>query len=192
MPQGGFPSLRHNEIRDLTANLLFEVCSDVCTEPSLQPLSGEHLHHTTANREERAWLDIVAHGFWGGNREKSIFDVRFFNPYAPSNRQNPLSSVYAKHEKEKKRVYGQRVRDVEFANFIPLVLSLTGGMGREATCFYKRLASLLSSKWEQPYSTTINWIRCCLSFALLRSSIHCIRGAHSSCGQATRGLCLET
>jgi len=29
-PKGCFPILRHNEIRDLTANLLTEVCHDVC------------------------------------------------------------------------------------------------------------------------------------------------------------------
>ena len=28
-PRGGFPSIRHNEIRDITANLLTEVCRDV-------------------------------------------------------------------------------------------------------------------------------------------------------------------
>ena len=33
---GGFPSLRHNEIRDITAGLLTEVCSNVEIEPSLQ------------------------------------------------------------------------------------------------------------------------------------------------------------
>ena len=31
--KGGFPSLRHNEIRDITASLLTEVCSEVCAEP---------------------------------------------------------------------------------------------------------------------------------------------------------------
>ena len=39
-PKGGFPSIRHNEIRDLTANLLTEVCNDVCIEPDLQPITG--------------------------------------------------------------------------------------------------------------------------------------------------------
>ena len=38
-PRGGFPSIRHNEIRDLTANLLTKVCNDVCIEPDLQPFS---------------------------------------------------------------------------------------------------------------------------------------------------------
>ena len=34
-PRGGFPSIRHNEIRDITANLLTEVCHDVQVEPDL-------------------------------------------------------------------------------------------------------------------------------------------------------------
>ena len=38
-PRGGFISVRHNEIRDLTAELLNEVCNDVSTEPMLTPLT---------------------------------------------------------------------------------------------------------------------------------------------------------
>ena len=45
---GGFPTLRHNEIRDMTASLLTEVCSNVATEPYLQPLSGENLRLASA------------------------------------------------------------------------------------------------------------------------------------------------
>ena len=117
-----------------------------------------------------------------------MFDVRVFNPFAPSNRKTNLSATYTKHEREKKRAYGQRVRDVEFATFSPLVLSLTGGLGREATCVYKKDSPhcSLQSAWEQPYSTTVNWIRCRLSYALLRSSIWCLREARSTCGRATR------
>ena len=40
-PKGGLPTVRHNEIRDLTANLLSEVCKDVRIEPELQPVTGE-------------------------------------------------------------------------------------------------------------------------------------------------------
>ena len=56
----------------------------------------------------------------------------------------------------------------------------TGGMSNEATIFYKRLASLLSQKWDFPYSTTLCWLRCHLCYSLLRSSIQAIRGARSS------------
>ena len=82
-------------------------------------------------------------------------------------------------------IYEQRIREVEHGSFVPLVLSVTGGMGRIATTTYKCLASLLSSKWNQPYSNTLGWLRCRLSFALLRASILAIRGARSSSGRVT-------
>ena len=36
--KGGFVIVRQNEMHDLTASLLEEVCHDVKTEPDLQPL----------------------------------------------------------------------------------------------------------------------------------------------------------
>ena len=105
-----------------------------------------------------------------------------FNPHAPTNRQPQLSSCYRRHENAKKRVYDQRIREVEHSSFVPLVMSVTGGLGRIATTTYKRLASMLSSKWNQPYSTTMGWLRCRLSFSLLRASVLAIRGARSSSG----------
>ena len=72
------------------------------------------------------------------------------------------------------------LREVEHRVFTPLVLSTSGGMGRAATTFYKRLASMLSDKHEISYSRMMAWIRCRLSFALLRGSIMSIRGARSS------------
>ena len=177
---GGYPAIRHNEIRDLTANLLSEVCHSVSTEPHLQPLQGEALRGASASTEECARLDIAANGFWGGRFERAFFDVRVFNPHAPSNRHPQPATCYRRHENEKKRVYEQRIRDIEHGSFAPLVMSVTGGMGRIATTVYKRLASMLSNKWNQPYATTMGWLRCRLSFSLLRSSILAIRGARSS------------
>ena len=58
--RGGFTFIRHNEIRDITADLLKEVCHCVGTEPSLQPVTGEHFEHRSANGEDGARLDIVA------------------------------------------------------------------------------------------------------------------------------------
>ena len=84
-PKGGFPTLRHNEIRDLTANLLSEVCHNVSTEPHLQPVTGESLAFATSNAQDGARLDIAANGFWGGRFERTFFDVKVFNPFAPSN-----------------------------------------------------------------------------------------------------------
>ena len=98
---GGFSFLRHNEIMDLSAKLLTEVCPNVGIEPLLQPLTGETLELRTANRQDEARLDIRAQGFWGERRQDTFFDVRVFNPHAPSNRLTSPSACYKKHEKEK-------------------------------------------------------------------------------------------
>ena len=71
---------------------------------------------------------------------------------------------------------------MEHSSFTPVVLSGSGGMGVEAANFYKRLASVLASKWDSPYSSTLCWLRCRLAFSLLRSAIQAIRGARSSQG----------
>ena len=104
-PRGGFPALRHNEIRDLTAQLLSETCPCVSTEPELQPLSGETLTYSTSNTQDGARLDVRAEGFWGDRRQSAFFDVRVFNPLAPSNRCLTPASCYRKHEREKRRAY---------------------------------------------------------------------------------------
>ena len=38
---GGLTFMRHNDLRDITAELLSKVCNDVAIEPPLQSLSGE-------------------------------------------------------------------------------------------------------------------------------------------------------
>ena len=57
---GGFPTIRHNGIHDITASLLTEVCHSVATEPPLQPLTGETLSACSANTDNHARLDIRA------------------------------------------------------------------------------------------------------------------------------------
>ena len=122
----GFPSIRYNEIHNITVDLLSEVCHGVRTEPSLQPVTGEQFEHRTANREEGAWLDIVAQSFWGTDRQSVFFDVRVFNPYAPSYRSSTLPQCYQKNELEKKTAYEECVREIEHGSFSPLVFSATG------------------------------------------------------------------
>ena len=121
-------------------------------KPPLQELSGEKLLGATANRDSGARLDVVADGFWGTSREKSYFDVRVFNPYAISNRQSSLSSTYRSHEKEKKRLYLQRIRDVEHSSFSPLLLVEWGKKLRSFTNAWplsslKSMGKLIVPQW---------------------------------------------
>ena len=149
-------------------------------EPQLQPLSGESLQGGSVNTSEGARLDIAMNGFWGGRFERSFIDVRVFNLHAPSYRNQNMDSCYMRHEKEKKRIYERRILEVEHATFTPLVFAVSGGMARECSVFYKRLASMVADKRGESYNETLRWLRCSLSFMLLHSSIQCIRGARSS------------
>ena len=87
---GGFPAIRHNEVRHITASLLSEVCHRVTIEPHLQPLTGEVMSHNTAATEDGVRLDVAMYGFWGGRFEKAFVDIRVFNPCAQSNCRSPL------------------------------------------------------------------------------------------------------
>ena len=170
------------EVRDLTASLLSEVCSDVGVEPALQPLDGEPLQFATANSEDGARLDVVARDFWGRNRQH-VFRCQGLNPFACSYFCSQLSRCYQLHEREKRRAYDERVREVERACFSPLVFAATGGMGPTATTVFRKPASVLAEKRSINYSRCLFWLRCRLCFSLLRSAVMCLRGHSSSVGR---------
>ena len=92
-PHGGMTIVRHNEICDLTADWLNEVCTETEKEPQLQPLSGENILSRTANRQEEARADIKAKGFWC-RQQSAFFDVRVFHPNAPSYRNTSIAALY--------------------------------------------------------------------------------------------------
>ena len=169
-PRGGLPSIRHNELRDITAKLLSEVCHNVGIEPSLQPVTGEQFSHLSANVENECHVDVVAEGFWNQGQQ-AYFDVKVFNPLAKTFSSTSLPQCYRRAELEKKRKYEERIREIEHGSFTPLVFSCSGGMGPLATVIYKRIAGLISERSNQSYSMTLYWLRCKSSFSLLQSAI---------------------
>ena len=188
-PTGGLPALRHNEVRDYLAARLSEVCSDVATEPTLQPLNGEQFSRRSTSQDDNARVDIRARGFWRGGRfDCTFFDVRVFNPFAQSNRNSSLDSVYRRHERQKQRQYEERVVNVEHASFTPLVFSSSAGASRLTTKFLQHLASRLALKREEPYSAVMACLRTQLNFSLLRSAILCLRGCRSTNGHPRHDL----
>lgn len=60
-----------------------------------------------------------------------------------------------RHELEKRRAYKRRILEEEHGSFTPLVLStVEAGVLQPHT----RLATLISAKLSQPYSTTMSFI----------------------------------
>ena len=180
---GGYVSLRHNHLRDTTADLLKQVCKDVQTEPPLLPLSGELLT-PGANTAEQAQLDVCARNFWTP-LAKAFVDVRVFHPQAPSNSCKTIPGMYQHHEQQKKRAYNTRVINVEKGTFTPLVFSTSGGMGPEASTFYKHLADKIAVKTNQRYSDVISFIRRRVRFDLLKTCLIALRGYRGKKIQAT-------
>ena len=177
--RGGFVCIRHNEVRDLTANLLRDICHDVTTEPSLLTYDGEHMRHRTANTANEARVDICARGFWSRG-ERAFMDIRIFDPMAACHRNLNLDAAHKRNEDEKIRAYGERIQNIDHGSFTPLVFTTFGGMGLMAKRFYSKLADKLAEKKHQPRNQIVAWMRCRLSFSLLRSALLCLRGTRYS------------
>ena len=73
-----------------------------------------------------------------------------------------------------------RIREVEHGSFTPLVFSTCGGMGQEASVVIKKLADDLARKRNECYSCVVGWMRCCLTFLLVRAAVRCMRGSCST------------
>ena len=172
----GIISLCHNQIRDLTANLLKIMCHDVLIEPTLQQLTGKSLHERTANITDEARADIAARGFWISGQQ-AFFDIRVFNPMAQRYGSQELTKAYQINECEKKRQYNEGILGVEHGSFTPLVMTALGGMGREASKFYSCLLESIVKKRKERYSVIKSWISRKMLFALVKCVCMCVRGS---------------
>ena len=62
--KGGFLYIGHNDLRDLTANMMSEVGKETKIKSKLTPLSGKELQGRTSNNSNEARVDIRTRGFW--------------------------------------------------------------------------------------------------------------------------------
>ena len=155
-----------------------KVCHSVAVEPTLLPLSGEAFTGLSTNTSENARADVRAAGFWTRG-EDSYFDVKVFHADAPSYKSKSPTSLFELHERRKRLEYEERIVNVDRGSFTPLVFTTTGAAGPMAERFLQRLAGKLTEKDGSKYSVTMAWLRCRLSFALLRSASLCVRGSRS-------------
>ena len=59
------------------------------------------------------------------------------------------------------------------------IYSINGGMSEECTIYHKHLAEKIASKTDQRYDHVISWIRCKLSFLIMKSALLCLRGSRT-------------
>ena len=176
---GGFPTIRHNELRDFLGSLLTQVCHNVALEPQLVPLEGEVFRSRTTNTSQEARADIRATGFWT-RCEEAFFDIRIFHPNAKSYQGSSLQDVFKHHERRKQLEYEERILNVDRGSFCPLVFATTGAAGPLCDRFLKSLAGKIAEMDNTDYSSTMSWMRCRIAHALIRNAVMCIRGSRSS------------
>ena len=70
---GGFITQRHQELRDLEAEFLSMVCSNVEIKQVLQNIFGEHLNRGS-NKAQDARLDTHSRGFWERHRSAFFYE----------------------------------------------------------------------------------------------------------------------
>ena len=98
----GYTMARHNEVRDVLADAMWELLSDVEVEPRLLPYRAEMLRGKTANRLPDAHVDIRARGVWTRHQE-AFFDVRVTHLKATLLSHTQVLHPLESHEREKKR-----------------------------------------------------------------------------------------
>jgi hypothetical protein len=173
---GGLIIHRHNDLVVTWGQLCGQAHtpSTVSDEPLIR--TSQDVQAAGANRTEptpELRGDIAVHGFWTRGTT-AIFDVRVTDTDAPSHRNTPPEKVLQRHEKEKKAKYGA-LCIARRRTFTPLVFSVDGMQGVEATAASRRLASSLASKWKRSYSEVCGFVRSRLAIALVRSASRCLR-----------------
>ena len=106
---------------------------------------------------------------------QAYFDVKVVSPFARSYAHMTPAALFKMAERSKIREYQERIRNVEHGDFNPLVFTCAGGMAPQTQIVVKRLAEKMSLKQNLPLSVVSGWLRCRLSFALLRTTLLCVR-----------------
>ena len=110
----GFTSTRHNDLRDLTANMMSKVCKDTETEPKQTPFSWTKLQGRMLNISSEVSVDIRARGLWVQGQQ-AFFELLVFNSNACHYRNESLQQCHVMNEQEKKRAHNERILNILWA-----------------------------------------------------------------------------
>ena len=176
--KGGFINARHDNIRDFDCKLLEKVCTDVESEPHLQPVNGRRFK-AQVNVSDEARADLRARGFWRPG-QNGFFDLCITNAEAESQNEKTVAAVLRSKETMKKGKYNTRIMEVDQGTFTPLVLTVKGVMGHECEKFHKALAEKIARKKGERYEDIMRYIRIKISFLITKAALLCLRGTRAN------------
>ena len=92
--KGGFVTLRHKKVTNITATLLLDVCIDIKLQPSFLTLNREkQTMRKRVKTNDEVQLDLCPRGVWVIG-QKAFFDIRFFDPNARRFSKQTLKQCY--------------------------------------------------------------------------------------------------
>ena len=136
--------MRHN-LRDLTVNLLTEICKVVDIEPQILLVTDESFNNRKTNTSNEARVD---QGAFLMRWKQELFDVRIFEPNANWYLNKTLRQYYIQNEKEKKQQHNERILELNHGNFTRLEFSIYMSMAREFSTFCNRLAIEITENYK--------------------------------------------
>ena len=87
------------------------------------------------------------------------------------------NAVVSNWKRQRKKAKNKQACAERRADFTPFICSTDGAIHHEGQHFLRRLSARLASKWEMSYSRAMGFVNMRLSLAILRASVHCLRGA---------------
>ena len=116
-------------------------------------------------------------GFWEHQRV-ALFDICILNADATSMQNQPLKSIFQAQKQIKKHKYCE-IAESRRASFTPIIASCEAIFDTEAEVYFKRLATILSKKWDSSYSQALCYIRARMQICIMRSVSLCLRGSRT-------------
>ena len=169
-PKGGLVYGRHNECRDLNCDLLkLAGLKQITSEPVIR--------ESDSNGENGLRADWGVRGFWQPQRQ-ALFDVCILNADTPSLSHLSIDAIFENRKNHKRQTYSNAA-EARRASFTPFIATCDAVLDKEAEGYLKRLAILLSEKWDSPYSKTLCWIRARTQICIMRSVSLCFRGCRT-------------
>ena len=118
--------------------------------------------------------DISVLGLWSKGR-KGFIDTTVSHTESPSYVGRTAAKVLLSRQQAKKNKYAA-ICHLQGAHFTPFALSTSGQLAPEASALLKRLAYVLTEKWNRPLAVIHRYIRELVSFAVVRACTHCVFG----------------
>ena len=123
--------------------------------------------------------DWKERGFLDAQRD-ALFDICILNADASSLEKQNLQPIFDTRKEIQKEKYGP-IAELKRASFTPIIATCEAIFDKEAEVYMKRLATILSKKWQSNSSRAVCYTRARMHICIHRCVSLRIRGSRTKC-----------